>query len=202
MRLVKVLILVTVVALMVPQVAAAADTKSSFGVLLGYISPTGNSTLGGVKFEADSTMAAGLAYQYSFNEKFSLGASLLYAKYDFNMTGSGFSNEKCCDATFMPLLLDGNFHLLKNTASVDFYLGPTGGYAMWGDSKGVDGGSEKLKNNFVYGLNLGLDVPFQASWAFNAGLRYLKSKAESDEVAGDNIDVDPWILTAGVSYRF
>ena len=86
---------------------------------------------------------------------------------------------------------------------MDFHLGPTLGYAMWGDFKPEGGGpSTSLKSNRVYGANFGLDVPFKGNWAFNAGLRYLWAKAEPDVSGGESIDVNPWVLTAGVSYKF
>lgn len=216
MRFVKALVLIAVIALAVPQMAAAADMKHSLGLSAGYFGPTGDLSTNFLVGEAEipatlelaSTGVVGLAYQYRFNEKFSLGASLLYANPDFRVSSTEASG-RIGNALWMPLLIDGNFHVLKNTAKVDFYVGATVGYAMWGDFQpdqyadtiGITE-SSPLKDNFVYGANFGLDVPFKVKWAFNTNLRYLLDKAEPDTEGAQSIDVNPWIITVGVSYRF
>ena len=102
MRLVRALVLIAVIALAVPQVAGAADMKHSLGLSAGYFGPTGdlstNFLVGEVEIPATielaSTGVVGLAYQYRFNQKFSLGASLLYANPDFRVSSteaSGFT---------------------------------------------------------------------------------------------------------------
>ncbi len=219
MRFVKTLVLVAVVALAVSQMAAAEETKvmkNSLGLSAGYLMPTGSldsefvvgevPVAGELKFE--DTGLFGLAYQYRFNDKFSLGASLLYGTPDLRFTSADKSGG-VGNATFMPLLLDANLHVLKRTGKVDFYLGPTVGYATWGDYKPADYAdelaiteSQPLKSDFVYGLNFALDVPFKSNWAFNANVRYLWAKAEQDTAEGYSVDVNPWILTLGVSYKF
>ena len=197
-----VLALAIVAVLALPRTAAAADEKNMFGVFVGYIEPTGDYTDGGFKIELDSTVGYGLAYQYRPNDLFSFGADFLMATHDVKASMGG-SSETVGDVSLMAFLFDGNFHILKDAKTLDFYLGPTLGYAMWGDWK-IDGeGNIKTKDTFAYGVNFGLDVPFADTWAFNAGLRYLFLSTESDE-SGDNIEIDvnPWMLTAGVSYKF
>jgi outer membrane protein W len=206
MKLVKVLVLVAMVALIVPQIASAADAKNEIGLFVGYVSPTGEQTGtdGDIswKDKADSAMSFGVAYQYRFTDLFSLGANLMYSKLDVKETETDIAEHKIGDITFMPLLFDGNFHVLKNSKNVDFYLGPTVGYAFWGDFKDVDGDTVSAKGEFVYGANFGLDVPFGDNWAFNAGVRYLLVGAEPDFPGAEKMDVNPWVATVGISYKF
>jgi outer membrane protein W len=169
MRLVRALVLIAMIALAVPQLAAAADMKHSLGLSAGYFGPTGKlntdwfvaEVSAPTEFKFQNTGVFGLAYQYRFNEKISLGASFLYANPDLKATSTTSGKSGTVgNATFMPLLIDGNIHVLKNTSSVDFFLGPTLGYATWGDLKptgyssqlGIEG-SQKLKSDFVYGLD-------------------------------------------------
>ncbi len=216
MRVLRSLSLIAAIAWAIPQLAAAADTKNEIGVFAGYLSPTGelktNILVNDVDVPAtiklDSAAEFGLAYQYRFTDLFSLGASLLYSKLDVKLT-SPEASGKIGDTTLMPLLLDGNFHVLKNMKTLDFYLGPTVGYAWWGDLKPQGIASDignttsiKVKGKAVYGANFGLDVPFGSNWAFNAGVRYLWAKAEPDAVDTQSIDVNPWLVNVGVSYRF
>jgi outer membrane protein W len=219
MRHVKALGLLVDLALVVPQFALAGDKKHEIGLLVGNLSPSGelatDLVLGGETLpgtlELDSATGYGIAYQYRLNEKFSLGAALLWSKHDvlvWTLPESGMIGS----TTFTPLLMDGNFHLFRKHKSVDFYVGPTVGYAMWGDLQpkdiAVEFGIEeprKLKSNFIYGANLGFDFPFYGTWAFNVGLRYLWVKAELESAGAqgiDSIDVNPLIIAVGISYRF
>lgn len=80
-------------------------------------------------------------------------------------------------------------------------MGPTIGYAFWGELE-----SEMFQQNFtanddfVCGGNVGIDVPLGAHWGFNAALSYLGMDAELD--GGPAMGVDPFIVKAGALYRF
>ncbi len=216
MRLVKALVLIAVIVVVVPPMAAAEDLKNSLGLAVGYLGPTGTLDTDWVvgevstptEFKFESTGIVGLTYQHRFSERLSLGAAYLYGTPDLKATSSGKSGT-VGNAVFSPLLLDANIHVLKGTSSVDFFVGPTLGWGMWGDLKpsGYAGSlnlttSQKLNSDYVYGLNFGLDVPFKTKWAFNAGVRYLWVKAEQAGGGGLSLDVNPWIGTVGVSVRF
>lgn len=199
MRLTKALILVAVVALFVPQIASAADTKNDIGVVVGYIAPTSDSTIEGFKAEANSTLDYGIEYKRRFLEsnRLSLGINLLFAQHDVKVDG-----EKVATIDNMPILIDLNWHFLK---SKGLYVGVTGGYAMWGDLKPEGGGSSvKVSQNFVYGLNLGWDFALGDHWAILTNVRYLGQKVETDEpdVQNDTVDLSRIVANVGFAYRF
>jgi hypothetical protein len=107
---------------------------------------------------------------------------------------------------FLPLLLSLNYHLTPGRPA-DFFLGPTVGYALFGDATfHVLGRSlpERYQDVFIYGLNLGVDVPFGAerNHAFTAGLRQLFVKAKAEGPSFFSLDLHPTIATAGVAFRF
>ncbi len=204
MRTAKVLALIAVVALAIPM-ANAADSKNSIGVFVNYLIPSGDYS-GTIEegvtqtLEADSAMGYGLSYRYMFHPKWDFGASIMFAEHDITGSVTGEGSETIGSISWMPILLDANWHLGKRGL---FYVGPTLGYAMW-DSIDVNGGdSVSIKDSFVYGLNLGFDFPLGDNWAINANARYLMVGAETDE-GSDNItvDVNPWIVGVGVSYKF
>ena len=76
--------------------AAAADMEHSVGLFVGYLSPTGDWTGddvdGMITVELDSTTGYGLAYRYRFSDAFSLGASLLTAKHDVQVSVAGLGS--------------------------------------------------------------------------------------------------------------
>ncbi len=215
MRLVKVVVLAAVVLLIVPQVVSAQESKNTVRLSAEYISPTGDFT--GVillddleaeaKLQADEALGAEVGYEYRYSDLLGLEANLAYTKHDIRLSALGV-DEKVGDVTFMPLLFGANFHLFRGK-KVDFYVGPTLGLAMFGDinqTGAASGPSIKTKDKFTWGGALGLDVPFGSHWAFTAGAKYLVLDAETDaaEVLGENIKLgfDPWIVRAGIAYRF
>ena len=201
MSMVKARVWIAVAALSVTcAVAASGEKKNDVGVLVGYIAPTSDSTISGVKTEADSTIDYGLEYKHRFLEsnRLSLGVTLLYAQFDVKEGG-----QKTGTIDNFPILVDVNWHLLKNK---NLYVGATAGYAMWGDFKPEGGGSNtSIKQNVVYGLNLGYDIPIGDRWAILTNVRYLAQEAESDEpgaAADDSIDVNPVVVNVGFAFRF
>lgn len=204
---------VLAIGLMIPAAALAEVPSHTFRGHLDWVSPTGDTKIEGEKVEADDAFGFGLGYEYQFTDLMGVDFNLLWANHDAK-SGS----ETLGDTTVTPLTVGLNFHLSKND-KFDFFLGPLVGYVMYDDISVKDefgGGDIKLKNDFGYGLQLGLDVPFNENWAFTAGLIYLQTKAEIDEdVAGhdggmetassdntDEIDINPWILRAGLAYKF
>jgi outer membrane protein W len=196
MKLVKVLVLIAAVVLAVPQFASAADTNNDIGVVVGYLTPMSDSTIEGYKYEADSAMDYGIAYKHIFGNRLGIGASLLMAQHDVKVEG-----QKVGTIDNMPLLFDLNFHFLPKR---NLYVGVTAGYSFWGDVKydnSVGGGSDKTKQNVVYGVNLGYDFHIGDNWSILANVRYLGEKVEPDQ-GGDSVNVNPLVTNLGVAYRF
>ena len=89
----------------------------------------------------------------------------------------------------------------------DDFIGPSIGYTFLDSVSLHTLGTtynEDFKDDFTYGLNLGLDVPFGAehNYAFTAGLRQLFFKAKGSGTRGASLDVNPTIATAGIAFRF
>ncbi|MDX1389427.1 MAG: hypothetical protein R3344_09580, partial [Acidobacteriota bacterium] len=62
-----------------------------------------------------------------------------------------------------------------------------------------------IDDDFTYGLNVGVDVPFgESNWSFFGGLNYLVLDAAlTDADPGDPpLGVDPLQLKVGVSFTF
>lgn len=202
-------LLVLAMALMIPAAALAEAPQHTFRGNLVYVSPTGDETIFDTKVEADSALGFGLAYEYRFTDLYGLEGQLTYSSHDVQIGG-----ETAGDTSVMPLTLALNFHLSKND-KVDFYVGPVIGYVFYDDlSLDDDWGGEdvKLKNGFAWGVQAGIDVPFNENWAFTAGLTYLQTTAETDEEWGPatavesdrdlELDVNPWVLRAGIALKF
>jgi hypothetical protein len=150
MRVSRILILMAVVALFVPKVAAGDVTKNDFGILAGYIAPTTSTETGGIETKADGTVDYGLQYRHKFldSNRLTLGFSALYSQFDLKVAG-----QQAGTIDNIPILIDLNWNFLEKRS---LFIGVTAGYAMWGkvDPQG-GGGSVSVKDNAVYGVNLG-----------------------------------------------
>ena len=97
-----------------------------------------------------------------------------------------------------------NYHFLEPDNKFDLWAGPFIGLVSFDDAKvtlGNETTTTKFDDPFVWGLQLGLDVPARQGFAFYAGLRWFNLEAE---VEGQDIDfnLNPLMWNAGVSYRF
>lgn len=115
----------------------------------------------------------------------------------------GRTQEK---VSFTPVLLSLNYHLTPGKP-VDVFLGPTVGYAFLDSVTFNTLGtsySEKFDDDFTYGINFGLDVPFgtEHNYAFTAGVRQLFFKAKGSGTLSRSFDLNPTIATAGFAFRF
>jgi hypothetical protein len=117
--------------------------------------------------------------------------------------GWGMTEQKI---SILPVLLSLNYHFSPGQRA-DFFAGPTIGYAFLGDATFHTLGltyNESFKDDFTYGLNLGLDIPFGAehNYAFTVGVRQLFLKAKASGTSNFSLDVNPTIATAGITFRF
>ncbi len=164
-------------------------------------------------WQLEKGVGVGATVERRFSEVFGLEGGLILTqvqssfKLDLN-NAWGISKKK----VGLNLLTFGpNFHIAHEPGKADVYIGPFLGYAFFnGKSYGVLGESNKrdLDNKLGVGLQLGLDLPIHRAvnglWNFHAGLRYLKLSSDVDlGVNGSkSVDVDPLLLSAGISYSF
>jgi outer membrane protein W len=199
MKASKILILIAVSALCIPQVVAGDVTKNDFGVLAGYTAPTSSLKTAGIETKAEGTVDYGLQYRHKFldSNRLGLGISVLYAQFDVKSAG-----VKAGTIDNTPVLIDLNWNFLEKRS---LFIGVTAGYSMWGNFSPQGGGTNvNTKDNVVYGLNLGWDINLGDHWAILTSLRYLEQKVESDDPAApsQSVNVNPVVANIGVAFRF
>ena len=203
-----------IVATSAPAIAENGEKILRLGP--AYVSPTGDFSktqrdepplVGVGVFEADSAVGAFVGFEFRFTDLVGLDATAIYSNHAFNdsytETVDGevvYENFSSGDASVTSLLLSANFHFLRNH-SLDLYAGPTVGYAMYGDVY-----DRAMKSDFSYGAVAGIDVPFGASkWMFSSTVRYIKTQAQTEATDPESlldIPIDPWIVQAGVGFKF
>ena len=155
-------------------------------------------------FEIDDGYGVGVAVERRLGPVLGLEGAVLFGRGEtsYELDNGSAVGEDSHNANFFALTLGPNFHLLP-CGGVDLYLGPFLGYGGFADPNYWvfdHHFAASLDGRFIWGGQLGLDVPFGDSrWGLHAGLRYFKLEQDTD--AG-SIDVDPLIGEVGLAYRF
>lgn len=80
------------------------------------------------------------------------------------------------------------------------------------DFLGVDDADLSLDDSFGLAAQAGVDIPFGEHWAVNLAVQYIDIDTEAEvnaKVAGESVakvnfdvDIDPWVYTVGIAYKF
>jgi len=177
------------------------DMRIQFGAL--YSTPTDDLTDGSQTSELSSELGFQASFEYMVTGLIGIEPALAMTTHDVDVTDSAAPDLTLGEIDVFNLNANLNFHLLRES-KLDLFLGPTLGYAFWGDLETEVFGIEfPADDEFIYGLNLGLDVPFgQSSWSFTGALNYLLSEMSLEGSSGAALGVDPLQVKVGVSYRF
>ncbi len=142
---------------------------------------------------------------YRFHDKF--GVELLAAapfKHDINLNGNDGASIK-----HLPPTLTLQYYPLGGTdAWVQPYVGAGLNYTHFSDEKiDVPGASLDLDDSWGAAGQLGVDLLIDDHWSLNAAAWYLDIDSDATaKVGGQSYDttlhIDPWVVMAGLGYRF
>lgn len=188
----------------------AAETPKGM-VRFGITStnPTGEEEVGDQAVKGRGSWGVNLTAEYRFSDLIGLEGGVLFTRTKIESHGLGTVRTKN-----MPWILGLNFHLVRSE-KLDFYAGPLVGYAFY-DDKVVRGVKIVMDPEVLYGLNAGLDVPInEQGWFFNCSFKYFQQQVSADHKFGDGpgaanghdtleteFDLNPYVLTAGLAWRF
>ena len=170
--------------------------------------PTGTDT------KANDNVVPTIAVEYFFTENFSIETIAGTTQHDVD-TVSGFpaGTELVSNGLLLPATVTGKLHL--DAGSVKPYVGAGAAYFIWLD---VDPGAAvvplgvtktDLSDEFGFVLQAGVDVPVGDDGfgvTLDAKRYFIDTTAQW--FAGDTLvietehNLDPWVLSAGISYQF
>ena len=190
-----------------------------------FSEPVGDGTIfsfdGTARTDTDSAFGIAVDYEYRWSDMLgiSLSASSVRHDVEFHLGGDFWitdeftgdlissgridETEVVGDVTVNPLSVGINFHVY-NEGKTDLYTGAFLAYVLFGDLD-VEGEITSFQNDFTYGVQIGVDVPFKDTpWSFSAKLQYLDATAELDssEGGGEFLSIRPVSLQFGMAYRF
>lgn len=160
------------------------------------------------RFSVSDGSGYGLDLEYRLMRKLGLEVAALAGDLDseFRLDGEGLSLTDSGTIGVEAFTVGLNYHLTPGKR-VDLFVGAFAAILFFDDIIFLTeaGRREKLAfdDDTGLGIRLGIDVPLGAdgSWRSSAGVRYFDAIMES-EVAGQDLDADPFVPSIGVGYRF
>lgn len=168
----------------------------------------------GTDTKANDNVVPTIAVEYFINDSFSIETIAGTTQHDVD-TVSGFANtsELVSDGLLLPATVTGKFHI--DAGGIKPYIGAGAAYFIWLD---VDPGAAvvplgvtktDLSDEFGFVLQAGVDVPVgDDGFGFTLDAKRYFIGTTAQWFAGDTLvietehDLDPWVLSAGVGYRF
>ena len=184
-----------------PAWAEKGDMQVRFG--FSYSMPTDDSAEGGVTTDLDDAFGYQASFEYMVTDLIGVEPAVGATNHDVTVSQpAGIGDLEFGEIDVFAVTTDVNFHVFRQER-VDLFVGPTIGYAFWGDLETAEAPQDfPAEDEFIYGLNVGADVPLgESKWAFSGGLEYLFTEM-SLEGSSSSVGVDPFQLKVGVTYSF
>jgi len=170
----------------------------------GVMVTSGGHSHAGVSMNGGGGVGVNFEYRYSPRMGFEMGAMAVGGNVrvgvgrEYRRYGAGVEV-----AGYLPVTFALNYHPLKNSEIVDFFVGPLVASTFL-SSVGV--GPGVYVESYVdlgLGANLGVDVNFgkNSRWSFNTGFKYISNvTGRSDR--DSRLDFDPLIFGLGFGFKF
>lgn len=227
--------LATVLALGMMLIGASSFAGDDFtgpyaGVTAAYVAPIGDIDYKGLRSEMDAGLGLAFLGGYRFNKLLQLDGEFIWSKHDVLYDDRWNSFKADADTDMYQVLLELNFHFLYY-CGVQVYAGPVFGYAFFDELNYDDDTRYEIEDSWIYGANLGIDVPFskredEKGWNFTARAKYLVLEPEveatlcsfcggigdgsdpydggygSTDVREFDLEINPWVFQAGILYKW
>jgi len=104
---------------------------------------------------------------------------------------------------YVPITFALNYHPLKNSEIVDFYVGPLAASTFFSGVGVGPGVIVESRVDFGLGANIGVDINFsrRSRWSFNTGFKYIANVSNSSD-RDTRLDFDPLLFNFGFGFKF
>lgn len=157
-----------------------------------------NTNIGGhVNVDNSGTPEIDASYFFTPN----ISAELIAAVTKHNVNHS--TGTDAGSTWLLPPTLTLQYHLTE-WKSVLPYVGAGINYTHFYDEKGGALGAADYTDSFGGALQAGVDVPLGGDWYGNMDVKklFISTTAKFSSSVRANVDIDPWIIGAGIGYKF
>lgn len=169
----------------------------------------------GTNTRADTNYVPTVAIEYFATPNISLETICCVTQHDVTGTGPLAGAGLVSNANIVPATLTVKYHPLPG-AAISPYIGAGPTYFIFIDeqpgtaAQGLGATRQRLDDSFGFALQAGVDVPLNdRGMAFNIDARryFLSTTAHWWNAAGTEVlrtehNLDPWVVSAGLSFRF
>jgi outer membrane protein len=157
----------------------------------------------GLKAKVSDSVMPTVGIQYFFTDNIAAELVLGTTKHTVKAVGGG-ANVKVKDTWVVPPVLVAQYHFMPK-ARFSPYVGAGLNYMIFYGDKNRNGFRLKIKDGWGTALDAGADYAIQGRWSANVDVKkiFFDTKA-TDTTNGvkSKVKLDPWVVSAGVGYRF
>lgn len=173
-----------------------------------YVNVDGDSTVStlGGEVAASSDQVPEIDFSYFLSKNIAAELILGTTEHDISLQGSPALNQ---DRGL------GSVKLLPPTLTLQYHFNPEGDFRpyagaglnytiFYGEKIGDLATSMEYKNNFGYAVQVGFDYMIDDKIGFNFDIKkiYLSTDVKVNNSVDAKVDLDPWLIGAGLSYHF
>ncbi len=124
-------------------------------------------------------------------------------KHDISGRGTSSGNLSLGSVKLLPPTLTAQYHF-NPTGTFRPYTGAGLNYTFFYGTKNSNGFGVKYQDHLGYALQAGFDYMIDSRFGINFDVKkiFLSTKAHVNNTYTAKVRLDPWIIGAGVSYRF
>lgn len=165
----------------------------------------GNTTING-RPEPDNAFVPEVDFTYFFSEHIAAELIVATSPHDLKLKNSDLGNVDLGDTMILPPTLTLQYHFTPDS-KFSPYLGAGINYTLPYAEDAAGGTVTKLKadGSFGYALQAGADYWINDNWGVNIDVKKVwvdvDASINNGAITG-NVELDPWIVGAGISYRF
>ena len=163
----------------------------------------GNTTIGGTP-EADNAVVPEFDISYYFTPNIAAELILATSPHDLKLKRAG-GDLDLGSTMILPPTLTLQYHFMPG-GKCNPYIGAGINYTLpYAESDGDDTSKLEADGSFGWALQAGADYWFNDHWGVNVDVKKVYVDVDASINNGaitGNVELDPWIIGTGVSYRF
>ena len=144
-----------------------------------------------------------LGLTYFFTDHIAVEAIATTTRHTIKAQGPG-TNVEVKDTWVLPPVVSLQYHFAP-AAKVSPYVGAGVNYMAFYSGSNKNGFNLKLKNGFGTALEAGADIATKGPWSINLDVKkvFFQTKAtDAKNGLKSTVNLDPWVISAGVGYKF